>query len=143
MDLCANDAISRKLTIWEKAMSLTKYGEYVRELRRQLSLTLSVMAEDMRVSPAFLSAMETGRNKVPADWAKKIFNYFASKGLPVSENHFLALADEANGSISTRKLPPHHRMLVAGFANSDLSRKNLQELGELLDRIYKEEYDSD
>lgn len=124
-------------------MSLTKYGAEVRQLRKNVELTLSGMAKDLEVSAAFLSAMETGRSKIPEDWVKRIAEYFQLKGQKITINRLKSLADEANGSISTNKLPAHHRMLVSGFANSDLSRKNLQELGALLDRIYKEEYGDD
>ncbi|HCE6991526.1 TPA: helix-turn-helix transcriptional regulator, partial [Pseudomonas aeruginosa] len=64
-------------------MSLTKFGIAVREYRRQLGLTLSTMAASLSTSPAFLSAMETGRSKIPMEWVEKISEYFAVKGIPV------------------------------------------------------------
>ncbi|HBN8920219.1 TPA: helix-turn-helix transcriptional regulator, partial [Pseudomonas aeruginosa] len=56
-------------------MSLTKFGIAVREYRRQLGLTLSTMAASLSTSPAFLSAMETGRSKIPMEWVEKISEY--------------------------------------------------------------------
>ncbi len=64
-------------------MSLTKFGKTVREFRRQAKLTLMVMATELSTSPAFLSAMETGRRRIPEDWVSKIANYFDEKGLDV------------------------------------------------------------
>lgn len=120
-------------------MSLTKFGVAVREARRQLGVTLSVMAAGMGTSPAFLSAMETGRSKVPMDWVEKIAAYFASKGEGLDVRKLKALACEANENVSLEGLPPHHKMLIAGFANSDLNQDQLTKLGKLLAEIHGEE----
>ncbi|HEZ7495939.1 TPA: helix-turn-helix transcriptional regulator, partial [Neisseria meningitidis] len=44
-------------------MGLTKFGAAVREARRQTKQTLQTMAATLGTSPAFLSAIETGRSK--------------------------------------------------------------------------------
>ncbi|MFO1713656.1 helix-turn-helix transcriptional regulator [Pseudomonas aeruginosa] len=78
-------------------MSLTKFGTAVREYRRQLGLTLSSMATALSTSPAFLSAMETGRSKVPMEWVEKIASYFVAQGKDVQLNRLKAMACESNG----------------------------------------------
>src|SRR5690554_1039822 len=110
-------------------MSLTKFGKVVREYRRELGLTLSSMANALKTSPAFLSAMETGRNKVPMEWVEKISSYFNASGLSVDSKWLKVLACESNESVSLEGLPPQHRMLIAGFANSDLNQGQLAKLG--------------
>src|SRR5690606_12438043 len=110
-------------------MSLTKFGEHVRESRRELAITLSKMAGDLKTSPAFLSAMETGRNKVPMEWVEKISEYFNQAGKEVDAGWLRILACESNKSVSLEGLPTQHRMLIAGFANSDLSQEHLTRLG--------------
>lgn len=124
-------------------MSLTKFGTEIREYRRSLDLTLSAMAIALKTSPAFLSAMETGRSKVPMDWVEKIAEYFRAHNLPVQTNRLKALACESNESVSLEGLPPHHRMLIAGFANSDLNQEQLTKLGKLLSEIYGEKIQDD
>lgn len=119
-------------------MSLTKFGTTVREYRRRLGLTLSTMASALGTSPAFLSAMETGRSKIPMDWADKIAGYFSDQGEAVDPGRLRAMACEANDSVSLERLPPHHKMLIAGFANSDLNQEQLAKLGNLLSEIYGE-----
>lgn len=119
-------------------MSLTKFGTTVREYRRRLGLTLSTMASALGTSPAFLSAMETGRSKIPMDWADKIAGYFSDQGETADSGRFRAMACEANDSVSLERLPPHHKMLIAGFANSDLNQEQLAKLGNLLSEIYGE-----
>ncbi|RUK03200.1 helix-turn-helix transcriptional regulator [Pseudomonas aeruginosa] len=119
-------------------MSLTKFGIAVREYRRQLGLTLSTMAASLSTSPAFLSAMETGRSKIPMEWVEKISEYFAVKGISVKTRDLKALACEDNESVSLEGLPQHHKMLIAGFANSDLTQEQLANFGKLLAEIYEE-----
>jgi transcriptional regulator with XRE-family HTH domain len=124
-------------------MSLTQFGSAVRENRRQRNITLTTMAAALGTSPAFLSAMETGRSKVPMEWASKIATYFSSQGEPVQESFLKRLACEANDSVSLEGLPPHHKMLIAGFANSHLNQEQLAKLGKLLTEIYAEESKND
>lgn len=119
-------------------MSLPKYGEKVRGYRRELGVTLAAMASHLGTSAAFLSAMETGRNKIPKDWVEKVGSYFHEKGASVDLRELKILASEANNSVSLEDLPPHHRMLVAGFANSSLSQDQLTRFGELLEMLYSE-----
>lgn len=38
---------------------------------------------------------------------------------------------------------PHHKMLIAGFANSDLNQEQLSKLGTLLSEIYGEKIKND
>ena len=119
-------------------MSLTKFGAAIRESRRNLDLTLSTMATALHTSPAFLSAMETGRSKVPMDWVERIAGYFQQKGQVLDLNWLKILASESNESVSLAGLPPYHKMLIAGFANSELNQQQLTKLGELLSEIYGE-----
>lgn len=118
-------------------MSLTLFGDTVRTIRRKSSLTLAKMADDLDTSAAFLSAMETGRSKVPMDWVDRIAHYFASRGQEVNLNDLRVKACEANESVSLEGLPPQHRMLIAGFANSHLNQDQLTKLGQLLDDVYR------
>lgn len=124
-------------------MSLTKFGATVREYRRELGLTLSNMATALGTSPAFLSAMETGRSKVPMEWAEKIARFVSEKGQVVEVSKLRAMACESNDSVSLEGLPPHHKMLIAGFANSDLNQEQLIKLGKLLSEIYGEKTKDD
>jgi transcriptional regulator with XRE-family HTH domain len=119
-------------------MSLSKFGVTVREYRRSLQITLSSMATSLNTSPAFLSAMETGRSKIPMDWVEKIAAYFEKSGIKVNRQKLKAIACEDNDSVSLEGLPPHHKMLIAGFANSDLNQEQLTKLGKLLADIYGE-----
>jgi hypothetical protein len=101
------------------------------------------MATALDTSPAFLSAMETGRSKIPMEWVEKISSYFESLGITVNRSKLKASACEDNESVSLIGLPAHHRMLIAGFANSDLNQEQLAKLGRLLSEIHGEAADHD
>lgn len=122
-------------------MSLSKFGAKVREYRRAYGVTLSTMASTLGASTAFLSAMETGRSKIPMDWVEKIASYFSELGEHVNVQELKAIACDDNESVSLEGLRPQHRMLIAGFANSDLNQEQLTRLGRLLGEIYGENSD--
>lgn len=119
-------------------MSLTKFGEAIRRFRGESKITLTKMANDLGTSAAFLSAMETGRSKVPMDWVSKIGEYFISLDKPVDMHDLKVKACESNDSVSLEGLPPQHKMLVAGFANSNFNQEQLSRLGNLLADLYGE-----
>ena len=56
---------------------MTPFGERVRELRKAKAVTLKQMAEDLRVSSAYLSALEHGHRGQPAPgMVMQICGYF-------------------------------------------------------------------
>lgn len=56
---------------------ITAFGEFVRGLRHQHSELLKDMAEKLAVTSAFLSAVETGKKSVPAEWCQKLASMYA------------------------------------------------------------------
>lgn len=56
-------------------MQITPYGKAVRRLRLEKEITLSKMAEALGHSAAFLSAVETGSKKIPADLPDRTADY--------------------------------------------------------------------
>ena len=53
-------------------MGITKFGEYTRDLRIEREENLRDMAKNLKVSSAFLSAVENGNKKIPKGWLEKI-----------------------------------------------------------------------
>ncbi|OAM36011.1 transcriptional regulator [Eikenella sp. NML080894] len=113
-------------------MGLTKFGEAVREARRQTKQTLLTMSEALGKSPAFLSAIETGRSKVPMDFVSDIEDFFLSLDYPIESMRLREKAMVANEVAPLDGLNLQHQMLVAGFANSDLNQKQLELFAKLL-----------
>jgi transcriptional regulator with XRE-family HTH domain len=56
---------------------MTPYGKRIRELRARASITQRQMADDLGVSPAWLSALEKGRRGRPSwEFLQRVIGYF-------------------------------------------------------------------
>ncbi|MDO1508838.1 MULTISPECIES: helix-turn-helix domain-containing protein [unclassified Neisseria] len=117
-------------------MGLTQFGAAVREARRQTKQTLQTMATALGTSPAFLSAIETGRSKVPMDFVEKVEDFFKNLNQPVADLKQKAMVSNENVSLSGLSL--QQQMLVAGFASSEFSKEQLEKFAELLRTIHKD-----
>jgi transcriptional regulator with XRE-family HTH domain len=105
---------------------LTEYGKKVRKARIDAGVTMTQMATDLGTTPSFLSAMETGRKNVPAEWVGNVERYFKERGVSVSE--LGAAADASNQSVSLEGLSREHQMLVAGFARALSSSPSVEDV---------------
>lgn len=111
-------------------MSLTTFGKAIRSARVQAETTLQEMADELQTSPAFLSAIETGRKKVPDQWINKIDVFFSKRNVRIEKLHELAIV--ANGQVSISGLTPAQQMLMAGFARTNLDADQLKNFEKLL-----------
>lgn len=118
-------------------MALTEFGKAVRMARIQTGDTLLTMANALGVSSSFLSGLETGSKKISKDWVKKIGTYLAGKGAPVKNLN--ELADVSNDSVDLDGLSPQQKMLVAGFAKSSFTKKELKMFADLLEKMNKKD----
>lgn len=111
-------------------MKITEFGKLVRKARLDAEVSLLEMSEELKVTSAFLSGMETGRKKITQEWLSKIEDFFSRRGVLVS--HLGEAADVTNKSVSLEGLSPAHQMLVSGFARTNLSPDELENLKKLL-----------
>ena len=111
-------------------MALTDFGKAIRTARIETDETLSQMAQAIGTTPAFLSAIETGRKKIPDSWVEKIEAFFRAKGKFIPNLRDLAAV--ANDSVSVAGLSPAQQMLVAGFARTNLDPDQLKKFEQLL-----------
>jgi transcriptional regulator with XRE-family HTH domain len=94
----------------------TVFGKALRKLRIDHELRLKDMAAAIGVSSAFLSAVETGRKKIPAGFVEKISGAY---GLGVDDRHALEEAFEKTlweVRIDLTRLSPVSRGLALTFA---------------------------
>lgn len=110
-------------------MAITEFGKAVRKARIDADVTLASMALALGTTPSFLSAMEMGRKKIPADWVQKIESYFSSHGVSV---RLAEMADVANKTVPIDGLSPAQQMLVAGFARVNLDEREIMNFQALL-----------
>jgi len=57
-------------------MAYTSFGEFVRILRIQHHEVMGDLAEILKTSVPFLSAVENGKKNVPAEWIEKIICHY-------------------------------------------------------------------
>jgi transcriptional regulator with XRE-family HTH domain len=115
-------------------MAITEFGKAVRKARIDAGVTLAAMADDLQTTPSFLSAMEMGRKRIPADWVGKIEHYFMARGVSVKLG---TLADVANQTVPLEGLSPDQQMLVASFARVNLSQSEILNFQSLLGAMKK------
>ncbi len=118
-------------------MALTEFGKVVRTARIKTDKTMQQMANELATTPAFLSAMETGRKKVPDAWISTIFEYFRRNGVALDQSRLRQLADVANKEVSIEGLSPAQQMLVAGFARTNVDAEHLKNFEALLRKAMK------
>lgn len=109
---------------------MTPFGEKMRSLRAARGLTLKDMAAALRVSPAYLSALEHGRRGRPS-WplVQSIIGYFNVIWDEAAEIEQLARISHPRVTIDTSGLDPRATELanrladeIAHFGQADLDR---------------------
>ena len=114
-------------------MAITEFGKAVRKARIDANnVSLSSMATALHTTPSFLSALEMGRKKIPAEWVKKIEGFFQQHGASIRLGD---LADVANKNVSLDGLSPAQQMLVAGFARVNLDEVEINNFRKLLSMV--------
>jgi transcriptional regulator with XRE-family HTH domain len=92
----------------------TPFGIAIRKLRLDKRLRLLDLAERMKISSAFLSAIETGRKPIPDGFVLDV-----ARALELSTEELSTLrkaADRTRKHVMIERLPEHQRELVAAFA---------------------------
>lgn len=117
-------------------MKLNPFGHALRVARAQVGKTMMTMAEEIGTKPSFLSAMETGRSKIPDSWVEKIDQYLRKYKCPIE--NLKELADASNKSVSIENLPLTHQLLVSGFAKSTLDQEQLKAVADFFQALQQE-----
>lgn len=119
---------------------MTPFGEKIRALRAVRGVTLKDMAAALRVSPAYLSALEHGRRGRPT-WAQiqAIIGYFNVIWDEAAEIERLARLSHPRVTIDTSGLDPAATELANRLSEevAHLTEAELGELNTLLDKILK------
>ena len=117
---------------------MTPLGEKIRELRSLRGVTMKEMAAALRVSPAYLSALEHGRRGRPT-WAQvqAIIGYFNVIWDEAEEIERLARLSHPRVIIDTSGLHPAATELANRLSEdiAHLTEVELSELNALLGRI--------
>lgn len=114
---------------------MTPFGARVRALRRERGVTLSRMAGDLALSPAYLSALEHGRRGRPT-WSlvQQIVEYFNIIWDEAEELHSLARISHPRVVIDTAGLDPAATELANELARR-IERLDRRDIAALLERL--------
>lgn len=86
---------------------MTPFGEKIRELRRRRGITLKQLAGALKLSPAYLSALEHGHRGLPTPaFIVQICEYFNLIWDDYEEMHRLARLSHPRVVVDTRGLAP-------------------------------------
>lgn len=77
----------------------SEFGKYLRTLRINNGELLKDMANNLQVSSAFLSAVETGKKSIPTDWHTKIVSLYK-----LSNSESKKLQQSIDNSVLSAKL---------------------------------------
>jgi transcriptional regulator with XRE-family HTH domain len=109
-------------------MVLTPFGKALRKLRIDKELTLHELALKMKLSAAFISAVETGRKPIPDG-----FTLAAQRAMKLTSSECKELrraADQTRKEVRIDKLTSEQREVVAAFARgiSDIDPDLLEKI---------------
>lgn len=118
-------------------MSINDFGRVIRDARKETKETLLSMANALGCSVAFLSAIETGRSKIPLERIKEIEEFFTKRGYQFEED-LTSLAIIANDVLPLDGLDQQHKLLLTGFAKSNWDQEQLKRFAEFMGAMREE-----
>lgn len=107
--------------------TLTPFGKAMKILRLSADISQREMAQELGITPSFLSNMELGRKKITQGWVEKISGYFEARGVPIPDD-LNEMADATNGFVSLAGLSLEHQFLVSRMARTQLTQDQLAQL---------------
>ena len=114
-------------------MALTEFGKAVRKARLDSGNTLKTMAASLGISSAFLSAVETGKSKIPNRLVIRIEALLKKQGIEVAD--LMKLADLSNNQVSLEGLSEQRKRLILRLAYSPCDEQVLDEIERFIDTI--------
>lgn len=111
---------------------LSRFGVFCRKLRLENRELLYDMAEKLGVSSAFLSKVENGKGKPPAEWRHKIISLYRLDGEDVEELDAALYEAENRKSIDITNFSDENKALMWSFARK-LDSLDHEKLKQFLD----------
>lgn len=97
---------------------LTEFGKALRKLRINRQEILKNMADTLNVSAAYLSAVETGKRRIPEDWVSRISESYSLSPDEQSELQYVADISATEITIPLNGATPARRDAVLSFAKA-------------------------
>jgi transcriptional regulator with XRE-family HTH domain len=116
---------------------MTPFGEAVRKIRRERGITQKAMANALGVSPAYLSALESGKRGKPGfDFLQRVAGYLHIIWDEADDLFKVAAISHPRVVVDTSGLPPEYTAFANRLAAEirQLGPGTIQEMTELLTR---------
>ena len=123
---------------------LTEFGKALRKLRINHQEILKDMADTLNVSAAYLSAVETGKRRIPADWVSRISKSYSLSPDEQSELQYVADISAPDITISLNDATPARRDAVLSFAKAldGMSDEELTKIMSAMKKTYRKRGDT-
>ena len=111
-------------------MMRTRLGDFLRSIRMRNNISLRNMATDLGISPAFLSAVENGKKKMPDSWFELIPNTYDLDESDVEEFKDIAYESFDVVELNIANASESSKRLAIRFARrfEDIDEKTSEEL---------------
>jgi transcriptional regulator with XRE-family HTH domain len=119
---------------------MTPFGEAIRKIRKQRGITQKAMAVALGVSPAYLSALESGKRGKPGfDFLQRVAGYLHIIWDEADELFRVAAISHPRVVVDTAGLPPEYTALANRLASDirELTPETIGEMTELLSKAAK------
>jgi transcriptional regulator with XRE-family HTH domain len=98
-------------------MTITEYGKVIRDLRKDVRVSLRQMAQEIGFSATYLSAVEIGEKQVTEDLVDKVSGFLRKRGKKARDLAKLhAAVDRTRRAVDVSELNGESRQAVAVFA---------------------------
>ena len=116
-----------------KRGTLTEFGKAIRKARIESGDTLRTMAKSLGITPAFLSAIEHGKKKIPPYLVVRIEALLRNQGVEVAD--LMKLADLSNNRVSLNDMCEQRKRLILRLAYLPCDEQVLGEIERFIDTI--------
>ena len=118
----------------------TKLGDLLRSIRMKADISLRRMASDLGISPAFLSAVENGKKKMPDAWISLIPEIYDLSADEIEEFKDVAYESFDTVAVNIANASEANKKLAIRFARrfEDIDEKTSEELLSILESKIKE-----
>jgi transcriptional regulator with XRE-family HTH domain len=113
---------------------ITEFGKQLRKNRIDKTISLRDMAQGISVSPAYLSAIETGKRNITDSFFNSVVKYFNLVGDEINYLRHLADVSQKEISIKLENSNPNQRDSAAFFARrlNELSDDDLKKINKIM-----------
>ena len=120
---------------------ITELGKFLRKLRIDNTEILKTMADSLGVSASFLSAVENGKKKMPAEWKETIISSYNLNENQINEFEKAIMKTEEEITIRIDRLSEERQNLAISFARklNTMSDEDIEKIRKIFEKDGEDE----